>query len=160
MGADSTSKAQPSSGRAWQTIDLAGARQRTWTNSTDDVGNVEQVVETVDCEANVTVGGEMLAGPVTKAACMTISSTGTTIESGTVIFRAGESIELSDFTVKAGATFIAENDSRIAGLAFTYDYLEPQYFLSCASGPWRITHVAMRRPVLQPRRRSGPTASR
>ena len=120
-----------------QTIDLAGARQRTWTYTTDAVGNVEQVVETVDCQATLEVDHQTLSDPESHEACMTLTSTGTTIDPpGPVVFRAGESITLSDFTVNTGASFTAENLSRLAGLTFTYDYQEPQYFLIQGNGPW------------------------
>ena len=123
-----------------QTIDLNANLQRTWTYTTDNVGNITQVVETTDCQAVLEILDGNLSGPDTQEACMTITSEGTTIESGTVVFRAGESIELSDFTVNAGATFIAENDPRLAAVTtFTYGYLDNQYFLTCATGPWGPT---------------------
>jgi len=60
---------------------------------------------------DLTVDGQTLSGPSTLEGCATISSSGTTVTSGQVTFRAGDHIALGDgFVVQSGATFVAQID--------------------------------------------------
>ena len=71
---------------------------------------------------DVTVNGQILAGPDTREGCRTVSSSSTTVTSGTVTFRAGERIALgSGFAVQAGAGFVAEVDSSLIPDAYVED---------------------------------------
>ena len=66
---------------------------------------------------------QSLSGPATYEGCRTISSSSTEIaNAGTVVFRAGERIALSDgFVVRSGASFIAEISRDLIADAYVED---------------------------------------
>ncbi len=120
-------------------IDLTGGLQRTWSYTTDKVGNILQIDETVGCPLTLAVDNQTLSAPEVFEACDEVSSQNTTVQSpGAVVYRAGDRVVLEDdFRVETGAEFTAVLDPRIGDMtSFSYQYQDHHYFLTQGTGPW------------------------
>ncbi len=120
-------------------IDLAGGLGRTWLYTTDKVGNVTQIQESVGCPLTLAVDGQTVSSPQVFEACEEVSSQNTTIQApGGVVFRAGQRVGLgAGFNVEVEAELSVSIDPRLdQTTTFSYAYQDQHYFLEQAVGPW------------------------
>ena len=61
-------------------IDLSGGLGRTWLYTTDKVGNITQIQESVGCPLNLAVDGQTVSSPQVFEACEEVSSQNTTLQ--------------------------------------------------------------------------------
>ena len=121
--------------------DPAGVGDRTWSYTTDPVGNVLEIVEQGACTSGpVVLEAQTVRTAETFTSCTTIEAgNGFTVEgpSGDVTFQAQGTITLSDgFSVGSGARFIAASGDLPPLSRRTFAYQDVQYFLTGAAGPW------------------------
>ena len=114
---------------------------RTWTYTTDPVGNVTDILETPDCTggSSVVLGSQVVTTTETYKSCADLEAgNGFDVESpGDVTFQAQDTVILDDgFTVGDAAQFTADAGSLPSYSDRTFTYQEPQYFLTSADGPW------------------------
>lgn len=126
-----------------ESIDVSGARSRTWTYTTDAVGSVTRIEDVLACASsdlvlsNQTVTttevfescGDLTAGPGFQVAAP-----------GDVTLRAVGKVGLESlFSVGSGAVLRLETGADLGLPVLTsrdYAYQDFQYFLTQADGPW------------------------
>ena len=117
-----------------------GLGERTWTYTTDRVGNILGIVEQGGCTPGpVVLEAQTVTTEETFTSCSTLEAgNGFAVESpGDVTFSAQATIVLKDgFSVGAGARFVAGSGERPPLSVRDYTYQPPQYFLTGADGPW------------------------
>ena len=123
-------------------VGVSGTVNRSWIYTTDDVGNVLQIVERDVCPTPPLVLENQTVSTTEQIThCSTIEAgNGYTVDAtGDVSFQAGDTIVLDDgFSVLDGGSFTAI-DGGVAGtteVLRTYTYQPDQYFLTSATGPW------------------------
>lgn len=122
-----------------QSIALDAARDRGYAYTTDAVGNVTSITETVECLADVVLENRSVTGSEAHQSCdQVLAGPALTVEDGaSLTLRAATSVVLRDgFSVATGATFSAGNDPTLDGGTWTYGYQDIDYFLTSATGPW------------------------
>jgi YD repeat-containing protein len=122
--------------------DPMGVGDRTWSYTTDRVGNILSIVETAGgaCAGTLVLENQTVTTTETFTSCADLQAgNGFAVESpGDVRFEAVGKIVLTDgFSVGSGASFVAATLDEIPPLSTrTYGYQAPQYFLILADGPW------------------------
>jgi YD repeat-containing protein len=121
-------------------IALTGPVERTFTYTTDLVGNILEIVEQGACTPGpVVLESQTVTTTETFTSCTTIEAgNGFAVESpGDVTFLAEGTIALKDgFSVGTGARFVAAAGGIPPTSIRSYAYQAPQYFLTAADGPW------------------------
>jgi RHS repeat-associated protein len=118
----------------------ASGDPRSWIYTTDNVGNIEAIEQTVDCTTSRLIDAETLDTDQTLTACedITVGSGTEVLAPAVVTLRAGEQVVIeTDFSVEAGASFTVAIDPSL-GMADTisFAYQDIDYFLTEADGPW------------------------
>jgi RHS repeat-associated protein len=121
--------------------DPGGVGARTWSYTTDRVGNVLEIVERDVCpDAPLLLQNETVTTaipPVTHCSSIEAGPAYTVDAGGDVTFDAGGRIVLKDgFSVLDGGRFVAISGTSTELSRRTFAYQEPQYFLTRADGPW------------------------
>jgi hypothetical protein len=121
-------------------IALTGPVEKTFTYTTDRVGNILEIVEQPACTPGpVVLENQTVTTAETFVSCTTIEAGNNfAVESpGDVTFHAQGTIALkSGFSVGNGARFVAGSGALPELSRRTYTYQAPQYFLTGADGPW------------------------
>jgi RHS repeat-associated protein len=121
-------------------IALAGPVEKTFSYTTDRVGNVLEIVEQPACTPGpVVLENQTVTTEELFVSCTTLEAgTNFRVESpGDVTFHAQGTIALkSGFSVGNGARFVAGSGALPELSRRTYTYQAPQYFLTAADGPW------------------------
>ncbi|MGD2071848.1 MAG: RHS domain-containing protein, partial [Gemmatimonadota bacterium] len=128
-------------GRYAPTATTLGAPvEKTFTYTTDPVGNILEIVEQPLCTPGpVVLENQTVTTEETYVSCGDIQSgNGFAVESpGSVTFSADGTITLTDgFSVGSGAHFEAGSGALPEISHRSYTYQDVQYFLTGASGPW------------------------
>ncbi len=116
-----------------------GVPGRTWTYTTDPVGNVTEIVETPACAgagSTVVLENQTVTTAKTFTSCADLQAgNGFAVESpGHVTFQAqGKVVLTSGFSVGNGASFAAGSGSPPTFSDRTFGYQAPQYFLTSAA---------------------------
>jgi RHS repeat-associated protein len=127
------------------TIQAQGPVSWTWSYTTDHLGNIEQIVRTLDCaNGNLVLQNQSYADTRSFQACNSITAgpAMTVASPGNVTLSAGSSVLLREgFTVAPGSTFLVQVDPQLASgypqtVTKAYGYQDFAYFLTTASGPW------------------------
>jgi len=122
------------------TITLTAPRNRSWTYTTDGVGNITQIVSTGDCAGDTVLTSHDVTNTEDYESCaaleagpdVTVTSTGALdlAAASRVVLRGGVSVE-------AGGTLAVRIDPALSGnVTKTYGYQDYDYFLTSADGPW------------------------
>ena len=122
-----------------ESVALDAARDRSYTFTTDAVGNVTSITEGVECLADVALDNHTVTGTEVHESCATITAgpAVTVAAGGSLTLRGATSVVLRDgFSVAAGAAFTAGTDADLDGSTWTFDYQDTAYFLTSATGPW------------------------
>jgi RHS repeat-associated protein len=121
-------------------ISLSGPVERTFSYTTDRVGNILEIVEQPACTPGpLVLENQTVTTTEAFVSCTTIEAGANfRIESpGDVTFNAPGTIALkSGFSVGTGARFVAGSGEVLELSHRTYSYKAPQYFLTSADGPW------------------------
>jgi RHS repeat-associated protein len=121
-------------------IALAGVVEKTFTYTTDPVGNVLEITEQGACTPGpIVLENQTVTSEELFVSCTTIEAGNNfAVESpGDVTFHAQGTIALkSGFSVGSGARFVAGSGALPELSRRTYTYQAPQYFLTGADGPW------------------------
>ncbi len=116
-----------------------GVPGRTWTYTTDPVGNVTEIVETPECSgggSTVVLENQTVTTAKTFISCADLQAGNDfAVESpGHVTFQAqGKVVLTSGFSVGSGASFAAGAGSLPTYSDRTFSYQAPQYFLTSAT---------------------------
>ncbi|MGD2115203.1 MAG: RHS repeat-associated core domain-containing protein, partial [Acidobacteriota bacterium] len=121
-------------------VDPVGPAGRSFTYTTDPVGNILEIVERGTCSAApLVLENQTVTSTETYTSCSDLEAgNGFAVESpGDVRFEAAGRVILSDgFSVGDGARFVAAPRTPQELSRRTYTYQNVQYFLSSATGPW------------------------
>ena len=121
-------------------IVLTASRGRTWTYSTDAVGNPTEIVETVSCPGDLTLANATVTTAEFYESCdgITTGPDYTVAAGGELDLRAATRIVFTDgFRVEASGTLSAGVDPTLDDdVTKTYAYQDVDYFLAAATGPW------------------------
>jgi RHS repeat-associated protein len=122
-----------------QAIALDAARDRSYTFTTDAVGNVTSIAEAVECLSDVTLENRTVTGTEVHQSCATVTAgpAFTVAAGGSLTLRAATSVVLENgFSVASGASFSAGTDPDLDGSTWTFAHQDTSYFLTAATGPW------------------------
>jgi RHS repeat-associated protein len=121
-------------------IALTGPVEKTFTYTTDRVGNILEITEQAGCTPGpIVLESQTVTTEELFVSCTTIEAGNNfAVESpGDVTFHAQGTIALkSGFSVGSGARFVAGSGALPELSRRTYTYQAPQYFLTGADGPW------------------------
>lgn len=122
-----------------ESIALDASRDRSYTFTTDDVGNVRSIAEAVECLADVVLENRTITGTEVHQACGRLAAgpAVTVSAGGSLTLRGATSVVLrSGFSVDSGASFSAGTDPDLDGSTWSFGYQDRTYFLTSATGPW------------------------
>ena len=120
------------------TIALAAPTSRTWTYTTDAVGNVTEIHESRDC-ADLELTGETVSTTLTETACgrLLAGPDYTVAATGDLTLRASTQIVLRDgFSVATGGRLTAGIEPTLTDSTRTFAYRDTSYLLTDATGEW------------------------